>query len=291
MKEINIFGRHGPRSDGMGGTGRDLEGEKTSEVYPFLTEKGVEKVRETAEKYYREVIEKMDSDGVLFLGGSSEEPRTKSTVEIIGASLKELYKDREDVLVLDLEDMTNLFQGGGFLEKISRINSLINDNPGKKIVIDFPLFIKELSLRPAFRKMGTGERTEYTDKLLEEENFDPQRAVLRWLSGEGKLGNLDSINPQLAAEKGKQGIDRLRKFARAIAGGRQINIGVVGHGWLLDVLAIFYANGGKVNREAFKKLFDDKSMDQAEAGYVEIDDGEKLVLHYKGEEFETVLEK
>ena len=96
--EATIFSRHTKRADGSMGYGPESH-ERPSESYPNITIEGEEKAREVANSEFFEVVENSSQDSVLFIGGSSEEERTKATAEVVGDELAEKFKDNEDVIV------------------------------------------------------------------------------------------------------------------------------------------------------------------------------------------------
>lgn len=285
--EIDIFSRHSIRSDGEMGLGNLKPEDRPSERFAALTEEGEEKAREIARNEYSEIIEKkMEENGVLFLGGSSEGNRTKETAVVIGDEVSKLYQGRQDILILNKDVIAELKEDakkerGKVLDKIERI---IKNNPDKKIIIVYPLFLKEFSLRPLFREEKTGEHTDFSKNIFSKAGHDEQAGAIEWLKKEENQKEGESAKD--VSSKHVQGIRRLRQFARKISHDRQLCTGFVGHGWNLDALALYYANGGKIDREAFKELFNDQVIEQAETGWVELKDG-KTALHYKEKIFKN----
>lgn len=288
-----IFGRHTNRADGKSGYGELDEGDRPSEIYPGVTEKGVEKARQLAHEQYGEVLKKMAPGGILFIGGSSEEGRTKDTAEIVGDELAEIHKQDSGILVVTRKEIEKMIEdskekSGKALEEIKKI---IDENLDKKIVIDYPLFLKELSLRPHFRDKS-GKHTAYSQELLKRHEFDEEKGALDMFKNESRLekdGEILQIpTAQKMAEAHIRSIERLKEFSQTIAPGRQINLGIVGHGWQLDALALFYANQGRVDAEGLKEKFKNEFIQQAEAGWVEIS-GDKTILHYKEKVFENKI--
>ena len=289
------FARHSKRADGSLGYGAS-EHERPSEKYPSLTIEGEEKARELAKGDFAEMLENSAKDAILFIGGSSEEDRTKATAEIIGDELAKKYRDDETVVILSKSDIENIRENVKDKSSVlQEIQKLIDSNKDKKLVFTFPLFLKEFSLRPHHREKETGEHTPYMKELLEttadaDGQYQELEAAKEWFRNEGKIEKdgetLQVPSPQKTAENHIVGINRLKKFAKKFAGDREINIGFVGHGWQLDALAVYLANEGKVNSESFEKLFGSEIMEQPESGRVEISEN-KATFFYRGRKYKT----
>lgn len=289
--ESAIFSRHTQRADGSIGYSPE-EAEKISERYPSITKEGERKAREMASQKFIGMVDTMDKNGILFIGGSSEEERTKATAEVIGDELSNQYQENESVNVYTKQDIDNLREqakedGGKVLDKIKRA---ITDHPDQKLIFTYPFFLKEFSLRPHHRDKKTGEHTAYMKELLRQVGNDEQKAVLEWFRNEGKIVSegeeLKVPSPQETAETHLSGIKRLREFAKRFTGQRTISIGFVGHGWQLDALAVYLANNGKVNAEAFEKLFGSEEIKQPESGKIVLKE-DKIVFSYRGKEYQV----
>jgi len=286
-----IFSRHTERADGAMGYGLESD-KKPSEKYPSVTNEGERKAREIARSDFKDLIEHSAEDSILFIGGASEEQRTKATAEIIGDELANEYQESEQVVVFTKDKIDEL-HGRAKKEKISIlkiVKSFIENNPDKKIVFTFPFYLKEFSLRPHHRKKETGEHTDYILEILKKTGRDENAAALEWFKNNGRIETADGRvlevpSPQQTAETQMAGINRLKEFAEKFSQGRQVNIGVVGHGWQLDALAVYLANKGKVNEEAFKNFFGNQIIKQPETGTVSIN-GDAAKFNYRDKEFE-----
>ncbi len=292
MKSENtIFTRHTERADrSMGYSPEDAE--KISERYPSITKKGERKAREMADHKFGEIVDSMDKDGILFVGGSSEEKRTKATTEVIGDELSNKYQEDGSINIFTKKDIDNWRnevkeKGGKVLDKIRQA---IEGNPDQKLVFTYPLFLKEFSLRPHHRDKDTGEHTPYMKRLLKQVGNNENKAVLEWFRNEGKLVSGDKIfqvpSPQQTAEKHLLGIQRLKEFAQSMISQRSVSIGFVGHGWQLDALAVYLANNGKVNAKAFERLFGSEPIQQPESGKVVVK-GNRVTFSYRGKEYQV----
>lgn len=294
--EGTIFSRHTARSDGTMGLGG---GEGGSEQYPSLTEQGVERAQELARTEFTKMIEEADPSTVMFLGGASEEVRTKQTGDVIGNSLAEHFRDREDIAVITRADIEQLrirtkeAEGGRVLPELQR---LLDENQGKKVVVTYPLAIKQFGLRPHHREKETGAHTPYIQALLARTGRDENKAVLEWFRNKGKIEKegkvLEVPSPQQTAEAHVEGINRLRTFTTRFAKDRPVLVGLVGHGWQLDALAVYLANKGRANVTGFKKLFGGKALKQPEAGTVTVSQ-QGATFSYRGKDYDvppTLLE-
>lgn len=286
-----IFSRHSERSDGpMGLSPEDQI--NVSERYPSITKEGEKKIKKMVDEDFVPMVENMEDDGIFFINGSSEEQRTKDTLEVAGNEIFEKYEDDEDVIVFTKEEIDNWRQEaknnkGKVLDKIKQV---ISDNKNKKIIFSYPIFLKEFSLRPHARDKETGKHTSYMKELLKIVDYDETKGSLEWFKNEGKIkidGEiLEYPSPQKIAEKHIDGINRLKDFYKDISQERPISVGFVAHGWQLDALAVYLANNGKVDADFYEKEFLAEPMQQPETGRVVINDGQAKFI-YRGREYEV----
>lgn len=288
MGETIFFSRHQQRvnPDTYSADRPDSNDPESSE-YPGITHSGVEGGEETARTELKELVDNAEPNAVIFLGGSSEEERTKSTSKVYGNTLAEEYNGNDEVVVMTQDQMKELFSeesGPGSMRK--KITELLDRHSDKKIVIDFPLFLKNLSLRPTFRDTNTGVRTEFSQALGERSGDNSKKSIDILLETQGDIGTHKAEKtPQEIAEGHVEDIDRLRAFAKQFTGDRQLVLGLTGHGWNLDFLAMYLANNGEVTPEAFKK-FGEQDIKQGEIGKLILKDGE-AVLGYKGSKYKV----
>jgi len=288
-REKTIFSRHTQRADKN--MGYSLENEKNiSSQYTSITKEGVRKAREMANSEFGEIVDNMDKNGILFIGGASEEIRTKETAEVIGDQLSKKYQDEKGIDIFTKENINNLREQAKEEKNkfINKIKKLIENHPDQKLVFTYPLFLKEFSLRPHHRDKKTGEHSDYIKTLLKKTGYDKEKALMEWFKNKGKISDENKEfkvpSPQKTAENHLLGIERLRSFAKKITNKRSIDIGLVGHAWQLDALAVYLANNGQVSAEAFKKYFKNKGIKQPEAGRISIEE-DKAVFTYRGEEY------
>lgn len=276
MKPVNneaILMRHSKKPKGD-----DLE----SEQYNGISEKGVEMSQEKA-KELLERLEQAEDGTIMFIGGNTDMIRTKSTARVYGDEAKRLVEESgdESVIILTEEDIRD--EKTGLTEKIRKIQEVINNNPDKKILIDFPLFLNEFKMGEG-RWMKDGDYSPFTKKLLERNNDDEVACVRDWFSNEGKIDDLEGPNPTEVAESHIAGIERLNEFAKKQISDRPIIIGMAGHSWNLDAVATYLANEGKVTPEGFEKI-GGKMIAENQSVEVVIEGG-KAKLKYADNEFE-----
>lgn len=266
MREGDFFTRHSMRSKERDQETSDFEG---------VSEKGVELAKQRAREIL-ESLEQSERGAIMFMGGTSEIPRTKSTALIYGNEMRDVISEqkRDDILIFTPEDLENI---NGYSNKVGFLVKKIVDNPEKKIVINFPLFIKEFSFAGDFTN-EEGKWTQYTQEMLKRSGGDSEKFLRDWIDNQGVIGDLKGPNPKEIAEKQLAGLNRLREFVEEYIFGRPLIIGSVGHSWSLDALAVYLASKGEVTAEAFDKM---KTKMIGETGMIKLTqkDG-KPVLQY-----------
>ena len=264
--------------------GEDIE----STEYKDISEKGEELARVKAREVL-EFLENAESGTIMFLGGATEQIRTKSTGRVFGDEIKKIVKEEnKEVVVLTEEDIIDKEKGP--LQTVAEVVKKIEANPDKKFVISFPLRLKGFSTVDDewFVKDG-GWPTDFTKALMKESNFNDSVALKKWIEGQGVLGDLKGPNPTTVAEAQLKSIKRLQEFAKKQIGGRPLIVGNVGHAWYLDALAIYLANNGKVDLEGLAKI-GGESIKETQMVKVEIKDGQAKVI-YNNQEFLLEEEK
>jgi broad specificity phosphatase PhoE len=269
MSEKIFFGRHTERIDSPR-TGEVIKEE--SDKYKGITGSGVERGKERV-KDLIDMVDEAPGGAVVFIGGSSEEERTRSTVRLFGDSVADHCKDDPNVLIVSSVEK----EGKKFLDYARNV---VSENPDKKIVIIRPLFLKEFSLRPKFRDREEGKHTPLSNDLFEEGGDTDEGSTKAFVS-----------RPELAREEAERqikGINRLRDLIKEIAPGRESITGFVSHGWILDALASYLANQGKAGREGFEAA-GGKMIEEAETGKITIS-GDKAVFTFRGADYEVPLD-
>jgi len=266
MLEKDFFTRHSSRPKENDPESADFEG---------VSEKGVDLARQRA-KEILDLLEQSEKGTIMFMGGTSEIERTKSTATIYGDEIRNIVSEekRDDILVLLPKNLENI---EGYSNKMDFLVNQIVSNPEKKIVIDFPIFIKELSFVGDFTT-EEGKWMPYTREMLKCSEGNSEKFLRDWFDNQGVIGDLKGPNPKEIAEKQLAGLDRLREFAEKYTSGRPLIIGSVGHSWSLDALAVYLANNGEVTPEAFDNV---KAKMIGETGMIRLiqKDGEQ-VLQY-----------
>jgi hypothetical protein len=277
MSEKFFFSRHTDRADDPK-TGKQDKPEATE--YKGITEPGVERAREQTKEIVK-MIDESSPDAVVFIGGSSEEPRTKSTADVYGNTLDQHYQDDQNVIVVSQKTIDSLRDKDPNFKLGTYTQNIITDNPDKKIVISSPLYLKQLSLRPHFRDTETGQQSEYSGELYQAGHGDEEKATKALM--QASKTDKPPTTPQQLAEQHLEGISRLRKFTKRFADDREVTVGLVGHGWNLDALSSYLADEGKAGDAGYQKT-GDKMMEPSEIGQVTIDEDEARFT-YRGQTY------
>jgi len=260
--------------------------DQESAEYKGASEKGVELGKERAKEVLR-LLENAKDGTVVFISGASEAIRTKSLGNILGDEMKRIVQEegRDDMIVMTPEDIApkEFKNSKGYTDMVRETTEKIEANPDKKIIVEFPMFLKQFALGRERWVDENGNFTEYTQSVLAKHNNDQTEALKDWIKNEGQLGELKGPNPTKVAEEHLEGIKRLQEFAQRHIPDRPLIIGAAGHSWNLDALAVYLANKGKVDIEGFEKVGGEMIKD-AELARVEIDNG-KSKLVYKEQEF------
>lgn len=192
--EQNIAGRHTKRSDGISGLGNLEIDDLPSDNYLGVTIEGERKARETARRQYKELIDYSAPNAILFIGGSSEEDRTCSTGEIIGEELENIYADDPSIMVITKKKIESWQEEDSEEDKkinnikiLSKLQNIIEANPDKKIIIAYPLYLKEISLRPFFRSPINGEHTQFSQEIIKQAGQDEFAATKLWFACNGRI--------------------------------------------------------------------------------------------------------
>lgn len=269
------------------------EGDQVSKEYPDLTERGVEQAKERARNEILELVERAPEGAVIYIGGTSDQPRTKQTAEIYGDTLATLKTElgKENVIVITKSDIDQMIEENVSIVKVfERLRKMVEDNPDKKVAINYPLMLKELAFKYKNRWTDKeGKKTEYFAELSKKHGQNHEAAGEDWLANQGRLevgGKvLQGPDPREVAEDYLKGLKRLRKFVEKNAPGRPVVVGEVGHQWDLDALVTYLANNGQVDYEGYKKVSQGQGIiKEAEMTEIIIDphDPQKSLIKYRG---------
>ena len=249
------------------------EGDKESKKYPGLVyPEGEELGKERARHDIAIMIEQAPAEAVILIGGASNQIRTKSTAQLYGDNLKELFKDRNDVAVITRDEMTEIMSSGN---KKESYRNIFENNFGKKIVIDFPMYLKELPL------------AQWILDLPERENPE---AIKEWLiKGTGMVNEKgeSAPDPEEVAKNQIKALEKLKIFVEQYAKGRPLVIGAVGHSWNLDALLAYLASNKKgIDAKAYEKICQGEiGIRETQLIKFKIKD-DKVELNFRGKNFE-----
>lgn len=268
-------------------------GESSPEKYPGISEEGVELAKKRVSEII-DLINKQPAGTVIPLLGVSPMERTRSTMKVYAEELKEKLKDREDITIISREEIKNLYkEERGIHKTIEVIKKKIETNPSAKVVIEFPLMLKEFSNPRWFHPEDKDKPQEqrrpgpYIDHLGGIKRFREQRdeAIKQWFSEKGIVNNKQlGPNPQEIAEKHIKALRRLENFARKIFPDKPLNIVIVGHSLEMDSLFTYLANGGQITSEGFERI-GGKEFKETEPAKIKLNPDSTIELNYRGNSF------
>jgi len=236
---------------------RHIDGaDSASEEFSSLTIHGVEQARETARTKLLENIKKSPAGSVLFIGGKSDQDRTGQTAEVYGDELKK-FEESDNLTIItkkQIESFTKMqndergFSPSQIILVLRKIKQIVNERPNQKIVITYPLEIKQLGYEYGRRWTHQGKKIEYFDKLVKKYHGSHARAVHDWLKNQGKLTLDDGTiiegpKPEIVAKEYLHGLSRLYQFTKNQLGNRPVEVLAVGHQWDLDAVVTYLARG------------------------------------------------
>ena len=258
------------------------KGDDKESSHKGISEKGEQLSRERA-KELLQLVENAPEGAIIFIGGASDQVRTKSTAEVYGEEMKKIIAEEEkDIMIFNREDIAD--DKNGYSKIVGDLAEKINNNPNKKVIVDYPLFLKEFSIGNGKFLNADGSMNDFTKKILEVGGTE-EGALKKWIESEGIIDGIQGPNPEKIAVDQLNGIKRLFEFAKkSIGNNRPIIIGFVGHSWTLDVLAVYLANNGKVDMEGFEKV-GGSMIKETELAELSMDSGE-MGFKYRGKEYE-----
>jgi hypothetical protein len=268
-----------------------VAGDSMSKEYEGITVQGVELARQSAKNLVAE-IEETPENSVFFLGGVSEEIRTRSTARVYGAEMKKLLADNSKYVVVTEEDLA---KGGNasYRSMVGHLKSIVDANPNKRVVVDVPLFLKEFSMRKhGWAEKATGAHTAYTLKLMEKVGGNEEAAFKYWIEHQGEqVDGLAGPKPVEVAKDYMKGLGRLESFVSRYIPNRPLVTGFVSHSWDADTFLMYVAGDGAVDLATFDKIrAGNGAIRETEVGAVKIDNGAATVT-YRGHKHERKLEK
>jgi hypothetical protein len=270
------------------------QSDPASTEYPDLTEEGVEQAKGKARGEILALIDDSPDGAIIFIGATSDQPRTKQTAEIYGDALSMHSKEvgLDSVLVItksEIEEMTKEDDSNSYAKIIKRLQELAKANPDKKIVIDYPLMVKQLAYKYDSRWTDAkGNKTDYFSAVLKKHENNHEEAGKDWLANNGALTTTDNQTlqgpiPEKVAKDYLEGIRRVREFVMRYAGDRPVVIGEIGHQWDIDALVTYLAKG-KVDFDSFEQVTGGEIAGEAEMTRFEIN-RESTQVTYRGKKF------
>lgn len=291
-RETSFLGRHTTPARNA------TETDQQSEQYSDLTEGGVEKAREKAKGEIQELIQNAPEGAVVFLGGASDQPRTKETVKIYGDTLAEMMKNgeiKDAIRVLTQEDIIDMGEGKGPTSTIKQIRRLLEkEDKNTKVVVTFPMKLKGFSYGYNDRWTQDGKKTEYFSEILKKHNGSHEEAGLDWLKNQGILTTedgrqIEGPKPEQVAKDYLESLERLRTFASEYTD-RPLVVGGVGHQWDLDAVVTYLASGKKdVTYDQFTEVANDAEqpiMDEAEMFNFTVEE-DTISVNYRGKKWKS----
>lgn len=260
------------------------EGDPVSPDYSDLTEAGVEHAKQIAREEILASLEVAPEGALLFLGAKSDQKRTGQTMEIWGEALKEITEERNDILVFSKKEIDAERENLQSDEKIlDKIKEQIKQHPDKKIVVTYPLFIKQMGYgykdRWTKKDEGTGmiDKTRYFSEILKKHNNNHAEAIHDWLVNNGTLTlhggeTIQGPAPEDVAKEYLEGLQRLFNFTKKQVPDRVVLVHGVGHQWDLDAVATFLAKG----KVSYKDWFETMGKSDSDPSEQVIGEGEGL---------------
>ncbi|MBR9706471.1 hypothetical protein GOV14_05525 [Candidatus Pacearchaeota archaeon] len=225
--------------------GNDVEDKK----YKGISKKGVALARKSSKDILK-YIEKGPDNEVIFLGGVSDEIRTKSTADVYGQELKRMLKNDPNYVVITSEDV----RWQTYDKVAGQLKEFIDRNPDKKIIIDVPFFMNEFSLKSKGWLDKEGKPTPYLSKLLEIGGGDEEKALKYWMDNQGKIEGLVGPTPLQVAKGYEQGVNMLQEYAKSQFGDRPYVVGIVGHSFEADTFLTYVAGSGQIDSNIYSQL-------------------------------------
>jgi len=279
-----------------------------SKEYPDLTVGGVEQAKEKARTEVLKLIPDAPPGAVILIGATSDQPRTKQTAKIYGDELARLQSEKADetLLVLTKDEIEKLgnapaqehgLEKKGFAaiaQAVRSIEKVIRENPEKKVVVDYPLMVRELAYKYNNRWTTTdGKKTSYFTEILKKHGNNHEEAGKDWIANQGRLELSDGRvlhgpTPEDVAREYLHGVKRLKDFAQKYTGGRPLIVGEVGHQWDIDALVTYLGSGGTVDRETFEEITGGTIAGETEMTEFKIGSN-TIEVKYRGKTF-TVVE-
>lgn len=253
---------------------------KGVESSPGLSEEGVELAKERA-KAIAELVRNSVKGSVIFYGGVTSAPRTRSTAEIYVDEVENILHEEgtEGVRFIRQEEIKEDAERSGYLATARSIANEADGSPDEKVVLELPLFIKEFSMEKYLcEEDGVTVKPEW-QALLDKHGKDYTGAIREWFNNKS-----ESIDPKEMAEGYLSGMRRLADFSRRFFPNRPLKIGLIGHSFIIDALLTYIVNNNEISPEGFDKIGGD-IVTETELAIIEFDKDSNPVLNYRGQTF------
>lgn len=256
-----------------------------SQDYLSLTERGVKQAEATAQEQLLSVITQSQPRTVYFILACSDQERTRDTARVYGAQLKKLAAARDDLVVATEEDIRRIHaEQGTVTATLQKIGTLAQDP--QKLVISFPLQVKELSYAYKDRWTKNGKKTDYFETLVGLFDGSHARAVHHWIANQGTLTAegrlLAGPKPKDVAQQYLDGMTKVHDFAQKIFQDKNVIVHGVGHQWDLDAVVASFVDP-EVTYGAFKHATGGNVIGESE--FMKIALGKENTVQYRGKMF------
>ena len=235
-----------------------------SKKYPSITEKGVKQANRTVREELMTALEATPPNTVLFILAKSDQTRTGHTVNAYGDEFDRIAQSRDDLVVLTKTKLS--VQRGNTIKTIKKI---IKETPDKKIVVVYPLRVKQLSYAFEDRWTTDSNKISYFAELLKKYGGDYGASLHDWIETQGKLVLEDgtTITGPFPEKVAREYLDRYYESIsfcqKTKVPNRPIRVHGVGHQLDLDAVVTFLATG-KVNTLSFIKVTGGTAINESE---------------------------
>ena len=260
-----LFARH-TKKQKKPGEGSEISGK----FYEGITPEGEELVREKTRTAMLEVIENSEPGSVIVFAGKSDLIRTGSTSDVSVDELGKILADRNDEFVIMSKDDIDRAVEPAHESRRSMMSGIAAANPDKKVIMSYPLALKEFSLvqpdngpranTPDWKTGGKDEKfTPYLTELMRRANNEEAEAVSLWIESGGKFTMEDGTvvegpDPTGTAKDYTTALMRLNKVTGELFPGRPRVVEATTHSWDVDVFIAYATHNGKLDRDAFEEI-------------------------------------
>ncbi len=257
---------------------KPTENDAASQKYEGISESGVELALQRAQDI-AQILEQSEPGTIMLIIGASNVARTKSTGRIYGEELSRIFKDQNEYVVKTAAEI------GSRHDLRAQITETSRQNPDKKIVIAYPLFIRQFSDPGNGFADNKGNIIPYYDALEKKHKNDVDVMIREWIETRGKMDGLVGPDPtEVGRNVAENGSRRTQIFVEKSGVKRKIILVFVGQSWSLDA-GITYAAKGKVDLQSFEEVTGGHVIDETELAQISISPGSSKVK-YRGKEFE-----